>query len=213
MTAAAPDFFPECSDEEWQDTMVAVGASVGLASRPRLREARKPRVLPDPRARLIADRTARWAEQDAALEAEWRTMAIGSAQPGYRPEGYDLGYGSAHGSIEARMMLAPPRNDAGQFVLEELSRRGGREWEGRLVRVVASDFRLTRYEIRLGIRLLVDPDEDQGEPPARVERVRSEEPTWLEAEDAEMTEKQRQARRDWSGWDLRLLGAGNRRKR
>jgi hypothetical protein len=192
--SAAPSFPPFAPTPEPGDAGLVTAMILRIDRR--LERRSGPRLAD---TRREEQRRAVWAAQDAALERSWRTMAL-EAQgiAGFDPLGDHvtaLGYGSSQ--WEAQLMRAPPRDDAARFVLDELHRRGGREWEGRIARLVSSERLATRYEIRLGVHWLLED--------GKVERIRSHPPEWLHA--AELTEGQKMSARDWTGWDLRAVKA------
>jgi hypothetical protein len=113
----------------------------------------------------------------------------------------DMGVRSPHGALEARLLLAPPR-DVAAPILEELERLGNWVCEGRLLRLLALDrvvagVRVTARgvpgELRRGLRLLVRAE--------KVERRALVMPDVSEPKDR--TTAQQQQLDDWTGFEVR----------
>lgn len=125
----------------------------------------------------------------------------------YLWQGYsaDLGIKSAHGALERRLLMSPPR-DTQKPVLDELERAGGRLAEGRVVRLVVLEGWGTRREVKRAIAYLTRPSAKRG---PRVERIAVPRP------EASKAHNEQQGRCDhgcaaceWTGWDLRLTERG-----
>jgi hypothetical protein len=118
------------------------------------------------------------------------------AELDYLWHGYSasLGCRSVHGAIEAQLMRSPPRDDARRHVLEELDRGRGPVPEGKLVRIVAEDYGVTRYEVRRAVHFLALH--------GKVERTPSVLPEWF-GPDHTLTAVQAVAKREWTGFDVR----------